>query len=82
MCLEAPALPIPELGLGLTIAPPTLPGFSGNVDLCCKQLPFNIPAKPLPLPPGTMSVAGTLITTALAAVNEYLDSLPPKCPLE
>lgn len=83
MCIQAPTVPSPSLGGGLSIAPPTLPTFSGNVGLCCKTVPYSTPPLPLPFPPGTFNPAFALaLNTALATVQAYLDELTPNCPRE
>lgn len=83
MCIAAPTITPPTLGGGLSIAPPSLPSFSGSVDLCCKRLPFNIPLPPVPLPPLVMNGAVTTIfAAAFATIQTYLDALSVDCPLE
>ncbi len=82
-CIELNVPEPPALGLGLSITPPALPGFSGELDLCCKIVAFATPPIPLPLPAGTINVGViTALTTALAAVQAFLDALPLDCPLE
>jgi hypothetical protein len=82
MCIPVPTIPVPTLGLGLNIAPPAGLEFSGDLNLCCKRLPFDI-AIPVPLPPLTLNAsASAVIAASIAAVQEYINSLPPECPLE
>lgn len=83
MCLAAPTVSPPSLGGGLSIVPPGLGAFSGDVDLCCKRLAFNIPLPPIPLPP--LAVNGgttTLFAAAFTTIQHFLDSLSIDCPLE
>jgi hypothetical protein len=83
MCLPNLELPtLPSLG-PFSIEPPSLPAFSGNLDLCCKTLPFSTPTLPPILGPLVFNGAvATAVNTAIATVNAYLRALPPKCPLE
>ncbi len=82
-CIPIPELPNPTLGLGLSIEPPSLPSFSGDVDLCCKILSFNIVPPPLPLPPFALNAAVTAtLNNCIAAVQAYIDALPLDCPSE
>lgn len=79
--LEVPT--IPPLGFGLSIEPPALPPFSGDLKLCCKLLQFNIPPIPIPLPPLVFNAAvSTVLNTYLQVVQDWLDALPLDCPVE
>jgi hypothetical protein len=84
MCIEAPTLAPPTLGLGLSLAPPALPAFSGDLGLCCKTVPYSVPALPLPLPVGALTAPGVQasLNAAFDAINQYLNAIPPDCPLE
>jgi hypothetical protein len=82
-CLDIPIPALPTLGLGLSIEPPALPSFSGDLALCCKILQFTIVLPPIPLPPLVINASTTaLMTAATAAIQTYLDLLPLECPLE
>lgn len=83
MCIQAPQLPAPSLGGGLSIEPPALPQFSGDLGLCCKTVPYSTPPLPPLFPPGVFNgTVGVALGSAIDAIQTYLDSLPPKCPLE
>lgn len=82
-CLDIPILPVPPpLPLGLTIAP-TFPVFSFNPALCCRILPFPLVTPPIPLPPFVLNAGVILVlTNAMQAIQNFLDSLPLDCPFE
>jgi hypothetical protein len=83
MCLQAPQVTPPTLGGGLSIDPPNLGTFSGDLALCCKVLPFSVPLPPVPLPPLVVNGSVTaLIATAFATIQTYLDALSVDCSLE
>lgn len=84
MCIASPQLPYPELGFGLSLEPPAIDSFSGDLNLCCKHVAFATPPLVVPLPPFTLSggVVGAAIKLAISQVQDFLDSLPPDCPLE
>lgn len=83
MCIQAPTISGPALGGGLSLEPPTVPGFSGELGLCCKTVPYSTPTPPLPFPSGVFNpgVAAAL-ATAITFVNTFLDGIVPDCPLE
>lgn len=83
MCIQAPTLPAPTLGGGLSIEPPALPTFSGDVGLCCKTVAYTTPALPAVFPPGVFNASVALaLSGAIDAIQAYLDQLAPNCPLE
>jgi hypothetical protein len=82
-CLPIPELPFPELPGQLSITPPipTPPDFDPK--LCCKLLPFQIKAPPLPIPPLVLNPAAlAVLRTAQTAIRTYRDAIPLKCPRE
>jgi len=81
-CTPIPQLTPPTLGLGLSLEPPALPGFSGDLTLCCKLLAFEIPPPPIQLPPLVINAAFPILSSVFAAVNSYLDQLSFECPKE
>jgi hypothetical protein len=83
MCEPNLTLPtLPSLG-GLSISPPTLPSFSGNLSLCCKEVPWATPTFPPVMPPLIFN-AGVAVAlgAALDTVQAYLDEIPRPCSLE
>lgn len=80
-CLNAPELPIPTLGGGLSASIP-LPSVSFDAALCCKTLSFSAVPSPIAfgvaIPPGLMNV----IVTQIKIVQAFIDAIPPKCPKE
>lgn len=83
MCLQGPQLTPPTLGGGLSIEPVSLGTFSGDADLCCKRLSFNLPLPPIPLPPLAVNGSVTaLIAAAFKTVQTYIDAVAVDCPLE
>lgn len=83
MCLKVTLPAPPSLGGGLSIAPPSLPAFSGSLDVCCKSIPW---ATPTYVPPFTAAVFNPAVALALSAaiglVQDYINGLLPDCPLE
>ena len=83
MCIEVTLPAAPTLGLGLSIAPPSTPGFSGNLDLCCKSVPYAIPSYTPPLPAGVFNPAVAIaLGAAMDAIQAFLNDSLPSCPLE
>lgn len=82
MCIEGPKIDVPTLGGALSLAPPSLPPINVGLDVCCKHVQVELPAI-APFPPGVFNVGAALaLNAALKTVNEFLDKLPPDCPLE
>lgn len=82
-CIPIPHVPTPTLPFPLTIGLPPLPGFSGEINLCCKILAIDIPPLPLPIPPLMINPAVVeVIKSTIATINAYIDKLPFDCPLE
>lgn len=83
ICIQGPAITIPPLPGGFTLAPPALPVVPGIPELCCKLPPVPIVLPPIPIPPivfnsAIVAALNAYITTALS----YINSLPLECPLE
>jgi len=81
-CIELPKVSAPEIPLGLSLAPPSIPGGEVNLELCCKLPPIPIPPIPIPLDPIALSTVLEVLADAVAKVNDYINSLPLSCPLE
>lgn len=82
-CTPLPTPPTPPaLPDGISLAPP-LPTPEFDPELCCKLLPFEIPALPVSPPPGVWnSGAAAALDPILAAVQEVLDAASFNCPKE
>lgn len=79
-CINAPTLPIPTLGGGLSIDI-TLPTETFDLALCCKILAFDLKPPPIAfgvIPPGVVAI----LAAQIKFVQAYIDTLPPKCPKE
>lgn len=79
-CINAPTLPVPTIGGGLSIDI-TIPAQSFSVGLCCKTIAFGTPTLHVPLgvvPPGLNAI----IAAQIKIIQTFLDSLPPTCPRE
>lgn len=79
-CLEAPAIPIPDLPTGITLAA-TLPTFNFNVKLCCKILQFS-PQIPIPLSLPIPLTLFAVINATKDEVLQYIAELSVDCPRE
>lgn len=80
-CINAPTLPEPTLGGGLSIDV-VVPPQSFDANLCCKIVhlgtpPVHIPLG-IPIPPGISAV----IVAQIKLVQAFIDGLSPKCPRE
>lgn len=85
MCVQGPQITPPDFSNigGLSLVPPSLPAFSGDLNLCCKVVPYSVPSIPIPLPSGTFNPgAAAVLRLALASLQAFLDSVPPLCPRE
>ena len=82
-CVPIPQVVLPELGFGLSLAPPQLIEPSFDLTLCCKILSFTVPIPPIPLPPLVVN-AGTaaILGQVTEAINAFLDQLTFECPKE
>ncbi|MBX3218981.1 MAG: hypothetical protein KF795_00600 [Labilithrix sp.] len=81
-CLAVPLEKAPELKVDVTFIPPVIPGANLNLEFCCKAPPIEIPPIPVPIPPVALTAATPFLKNAVAALNEYLNKLQLKCPLE
>jgi hypothetical protein len=82
-CIPAPTLPEPPSIFPLTLTPPTTPDPGFQAAWCCKQLAFEIPTPPIPLPPFTANAATAgIIKAAMATIQAYLDARSFDCPRE
>lgn len=83
MCIKGPSITPPTLGGALSIAPPSLPSFSGSIDICCKSVAYSTPPLPPILGAGIFSPAvAAVLNSAITTINTYLAALSVDCPLE
>jgi hypothetical protein len=81
-CIPLPKVALPTLPLPLTIAP-TFPTFSFDPELCCKLPIPPVATPPVPLPAGTVNPAVVaIVTTNMAIVQKFINSLAIPCPKE
>lgn len=82
-CLKGPTISPPTLPSPLSIDLPSGPGFTFDIDLCCKTPPVSIPFPPIPIPPIILNPAVIAVLNAqIAIVVAFINSLSLPCPLE
>ena len=82
-CLPLPAIELPTLPDGISLALPDLGPGDFAADLCCKIAAVSTPEIIPPIPPLVLDLAIlALIDTALSKIDSYLDKLPLDCPKE
>jgi hypothetical protein len=80
--MSCTAIAIPSLPdiTPLTLEPPALPPFAGDLTICCKLIEFSwtpvIPLGPLVINSTVMA----LINAQIAIINTWLDVLAVECP--
>lgn len=81
-CTPGLAIPTPPDISPLTLAPPSLPPISGDLNVCCKILSFSwTPVIPIPAEVLNSAVMGAIVAQ-VAIANAWLDGLGYRCARE